>query len=176
MTNQRAALDYLVQLCREADPDCGVRLQGSVARGQERADSDIDLTVILSPAGPHQFNRLIREDNHYGMRVIPVEECGVTLDINWLRVDELLRIVRDRGAGDWWMFYQGQTIHDPAGLAERCQDAIAEWFERNPAITEAWRRQQQEIQRHKQDPDYPLAFANQPAFSAYLRTLPQQRG
>ena len=174
MSKQQAALDYVVELCRQADPDCGIRLQGSVARGQEQPDSDIDLTVVLSQEGPRRFNRIIREDNHFGMRLIPVEECGVQLDINWLRVDELLGIVRDRGAFDWWMFHQGRTIHDPAGLAKRCQDAMAEWFERHPAVAEAWRRQEQEVQRHKQDASHPLAYANQPAFCAYLRSLPGQ--
>ncbi len=173
MTTQTAALPYVIQLCRDADPSCGIRLQGSVARRQEQPDSDIDLTIVMSHDAPLRFNQIIREDNHYGMRLIRLDPCGLDLDINWLRVEELLRCVRNGGAMDWWMFHTGRTLHDPAGLAQQCEAAIAEWYDRNPAIVAAWARQQEEVQKNKQDPNYPLKYANQPQFSAYLRTLLQ---
>lgn len=43
---------------------------------------------------------------------------------------------------------------------------------RRVAIAEARRRQQQETQRHKQDPSHRLVCTTQPALSAYLRSLP----
>jgi predicted nucleotidyltransferase len=174
VSKQRAALEHLIERCRQADPNCGVLLQGSVARGDERPESDIDLTVVLSISEPLAYNEVIARENRYGMIRIHLDEWDVDVDVNWLTADELLEIVRTRGATDWWMFYRGAAVHDPAGHAGRCHEAISNWFDRNPNVADAWSLQQAEVEKRKLDPGHPIRFETQPAFCAHLREIAKE--
>ena len=176
MGRHREALGALVAKCAEADPDCGVQLQGSVARGDERPDSDIDITVVLSRPEPLVFNEIIARENHFGMTRARLDPFGVDVDVNWLSATELLETVESQGAVGWWMFYRGTPIHDPKGLAKRCHEAISDWFGANPGIAAEWEKQQAEVERHKRDPRHVLRHPAQPEFCAHLkRVLERQR-
>jgi hypothetical protein len=113
--NQRAALPRVIARCVEAHPACGIRLQGSVARGDERVDSDIDMTVVVPGDALLRDNELLSTGNHWSMRLVQDETTGVTLNINWVCADELLELVKHRGAAAWYMFLKGSTLRDPAG-------------------------------------------------------------
>ena len=141
-------------------------LQGSVAREEEREDSDLDVTVVRPDGVVPRLNEVLSAENHGPMTRIRVQ--GVDVDVNWLFASELLERVRTRGAVDWFMFHEGVPVHDPEGLAARCQAAIREWFAARPEILAAWRRQQAAVERRKRDPSAPLAFATQPEFCAHL--------
>jgi predicted nucleotidyltransferase len=175
MTRQRAALEFVIGKCREVDPECGIQLQGSVARGEERPDSDIDLTVVTSRADGLPFNEFISRENHFAMTRVRLEKHDVDVDINWLSVDELVDLVKTHGASDWWMFYRGTPVHDPGGSARRCHRTISEWFDRNPSVAEAWNRQQAEVEKHKKNPEHALRFSTQPAFCAHLRKMAERK-
>lgn len=171
MGKQRDALETLVAKCAAADPDCGVQLQGSVARGDERPDSDIDITVVLSRPEPLVFNEIITRGNHFGMTRARLDPFEVDVDVNWLTQSELLDIIERYGAVGWWMFYRGTPIHDPTGLAKKCQEAISGWFEAHPGIAAEWERQQAEVELRKKDPRHVLRHPTQPGFCAYLTKL-----
>jgi predicted nucleotidyltransferase len=169
MTKQARSVEFLVERCREVDPDCGIQLQGSVARGEERPDSDVDLTVILTVGSLASTNDLIHKNNHMSGSLVHVKECLVDVDINWIREAELAELVRARGAFDWFMFLVGTSVHDPVGAAERSHGLIKNWFDRNPAVLEAWKSQQLEVGRGKREEGHLLQFDTQPKFCEYLR-------
>ena len=171
MSKQKNALDYLITKCCAADPDCGIQLQGSVARGEEHPDSDIDLTIVLSQCEPREYNELITKENHYSMTRVYIDKHDVNVDINWLHAEELVDIVTNMGASDWWMFLRGIPIHDPIGLAEHCQQTISHWFDENPSVASAWKLHQTEVEKHKRNPECELQFSNQPEFCEHLRKI-----
>jgi predicted nucleotidyltransferase len=172
LSKQERALEHIVARCVDAHPDCGIRLQGSVARGDERESSDIDLTVVIPRSALVRENELLSADNHWRMRLVHDEATGVKLDINWVGAEELLELVAERGAIAWYMFKNGKTLRDPAGLVARCATAISAWFEARPAVLEAWDRQQTAVEAFKRDPSRPLEFPTQPAFLRHLVANP----
>src|SRR6185503_14723479 len=89
VSRQLQALPHLTARCVEAHPDCGIRLQGSVARGQERLDSDIDLIIVVPEGGLQRPNELLCADNHWSMQLVHDAPTGMKLDINWVTAPEL---------------------------------------------------------------------------------------
>ena len=173
MSKQRQALPHLIARCADAHPGCGIRLQGSVARGHERVDSDIDITIVVPGSGLVRANELLSEDKHWRMRLVHDETTAMKLDINWVGVDELLALVEKRGAAAWYMFLTGSTLRDPAGVVGLCHAAIARWFQARPAVLEAWNRQQAAVEARKANRTSTLEFPTQPAFLNYLEPREQ---
>jgi predicted nucleotidyltransferase len=166
VSRQTEALPHLVARCVEAHPDCGIRLQGSVARGAERADSDIDLTVVVPGNALVRESDLLSQNNHWRMQLVQDQTSGLRLDINWVGVDELLDLIAERGAVAWFMFFSGTTLRDPSGVVARCETAVATWFQSHPEILTVWNRQQKAVDAFKSDRSIGLEFATQPAFLA----------
>jgi hypothetical protein len=169
MSRQSEALPSIVAGCVAVDPACGVMLQGSVARGCEREDSDVDVTVVTSDREDLAFNEILNPGNHGAMTRVVVD--GVNVDINWIRASELLEQGAARGFAGWWMFRHGRPVQDPEGLAARCQAEIVAWFESQPAVAAAWARQQELLEAHKRDRSRELEFPTFGAFHAHVRDL-----
>lgn len=167
-TRQRRALEQLIARCREVDPSCGIQLQGSVSRGEEREDSDVDLTVLLTLAELPRENALLNATNRGRMIRTRDEALGLNVDVNWLSEQELIERVDRHGALDWYMFLVGETVHDPAGAVARCRARIARWYDDHPRALRAWQQQHVELSRRRRDPTHPLEFETQPAFVAHL--------
>lgn len=152
------------------DPDCSILLVGSLARGEEREDSDIDLHVCLSREPEHR-NDLIGEHNYQHMHVC-TERQGIKIDIGWRLLDSLER--------EWsrpnvhYYFMIGKSIRDPSGGQARWLDIQRRWLDQRPWLEEIWEHQLQEMSRHKKDPSHPLRFKEQ-EFYAYLSQLVAQR-
>jgi predicted nucleotidyltransferase len=62
MTTHQKVLAEIVAELIETDADCSIFLRGSVATGEERPDSDIDLFVTFSKE-PASTSPLINEGN-----------------------------------------------------------------------------------------------------------------
>ena len=161
-----AVVDELVAM----DPDCSILLAGSLARGEEREDSDIDLHVCLSRK-PEQFTDLIGEHNYQRWHVCAERE-GIKIDVGWRLLDRLER----EWSGPLVHYYMlvGQSIRDPTGGQARWLAAQRRWLDQRPWLEEVWARQLEEVSRHKKDPSYPLRF-NEREFYDYLRELVAQR-
>jgi hypothetical protein len=170
MSKHQDILNKLIHEIVKADPLCGVVLQGSVAAGCERPDSDIDLFVVCSTTTP-RFNDYIQSDNRGNMRAKgPIE--GIIVDIGWECCESLATTIERKGAAGWFMFSQGIIIHDPQGLAKRCQDAMHAWFEENPSIARAWAKQQQDVRSRKVHPDHPMEYPTFHDFVVHLGEPP----
>jgi hypothetical protein len=113
------------------------------------------------------------------MVLVHDETTGATLNINWVGADELLELVKQRGAASWYMFFRGSTLRDPAGVAGLCEVAIAGWFHANPVVLDAWNRQQAAVEAFKKQRARALEIPTQPAFLRYLESealLDKRRG
>jgi len=138
MSKQQDALPYLVSRCCEVDSSCGNQLQGSVARGEERPESDIDLAVVFDDSiSAPKFNELLIENNRGVQIRVLLEPYDVNVDINWVYEGDLLAISQSPSALAWYMFAFGRAIHDSKRRAQRCQDALQKWFESHPQILSA---------------------------------------
>ena len=171
ISQQRALLPYLIARITEIDPHCGIMLQGSVSRGTERSDSDLDLTVVFGDVQKMHFNELIRPDNQFGMSRVVVQ--SINIDINWYYATDLKRILQQDGACDFFIFSLGEIVHDPLQLASSCQSAARAFFTEHPLIAAAWEKQNEAVRRSKSDPLYKLEYPRWPAFSKYLLALLQ---
>ena len=172
MSKHQDLLDELTHEIVKADPDCGVVLQGSVADGCERPDSDIDLFVVCSTTNPN-LNDYIQSDNRGNMKAKGPTE-GIVVDIGWEYCEALAGTIQKNGAAGWFMFSQGRIVRDPKGLARRCQDAMHAWFKAHPTIAQAWAKQHEDVRRRKTDPSHPLAYPTFHDFFAHVRELQKQ--
>jgi hypothetical protein len=134
MSIQQELLPQLVGICARIDPKCSVVLIGSVARSMERADSDLDLNIILPgdevPLARHPY---IADDNRWQLQVKDTIQ-SVRIDVAW----ETEQALRDRlsggGIAECWPFSQGRVLHDPLQIAEPLVELARNWFAIRPAI------------------------------------------
>ncbi len=171
MNRQQRALPYLISKCCEIDPNCGIQLQGSVARGEEQPESDIDLTVILRDITDIRYNELITPDNHPGMIRVYHAEFDVNIDINWEFASRLNVSLTTHGAAGWYIFSQGRPIYDPLGLAKQCQNQMLLWFNAHSSIAQAWEKQHNEVHKQKKNPHHKLEFPTFADFHSHLKDL-----
>jgi len=172
MTRHRRILNGIVDDVVDLDSDCSIVLGGSMARNEEREDSDIDVFVWLSRE-PTQFTDLIAEDNRDCWHSYTDRE-GIQIDIGW----QLLGSLRDEIPADTpmipYVFTRAKIIRDPSGKVTQWVQAMRHWLDHNQWVEEVWSKQYEEICRHKKDPSYPLQYDEQ-AFIAHLRELVSQR-
>ena len=93
----------------------GVHLCGSLARGTARADSDIDLLLVLADGGVQRTSR-----TQYGLIVV---EQGARTAAGWRQQFTPSRI----GDESWgYAFLDGVILHDPDGAVARLVAAAAD--------------------------------------------------
>ena len=136
-------------------PDCGILLMGSVQRGEERPDSDIDLFVVFEGDGTLGLTHETSPE-------------GVKIDLALFPKATFLRQLED----EWflyWGFSRATIVHDPTGIAAQCQKMVRERFSENPQIDAAWKQQQTEVLKHKADRSYTLEFPEWADFASHVR-------
>jgi predicted nucleotidyltransferase len=138
MGRHQEILPQLVEICTAIDPECGVVLIGSVARGVERANSDIDLNILFPGdecvVGVHRY---IAADNRWQLQVKDQIE-GIRIDVAWETEQALLERVSGDGAACCWPFSQGQVLYDPLGVAARPLNIAQAWFAAHRAVAERY--------------------------------------
>ncbi|MEQ8786292.1 MAG: nucleotidyltransferase domain-containing protein [Pirellulaceae bacterium] len=116
------------------DARCSVVLIGSVARGEQRTRSDLDLNLIFPgdecPLGRHPY---VAEDNRWQLQVKDQIE-GVRIDVAWETEHALLGRLRGDDVVNCRPFSQGRVLHDPGGIATTCLDMVKTWFAEHPEI------------------------------------------
>jgi len=131
MREHRQILASVIDEIIAMDPDCSILLVGSLARGEERDDSDIDLHVCMSRE-PECFNDLIGEHNYEHMHVC-TERNGVKIDIGWRLLDKLEREwTQPIPVGVHYYFMVGKCIRDPSGGQTRWLSIQWRWLEERP--------------------------------------------
>ena len=157
MSIQRDIVSRMTGELSERYRDCGILVMGSVQRGEERPDSDIDLFVVFEG------------DGRLGLTHETSPE-GVKIDLALFPKATFLRQFED----EWflyWGFSRATIVHDPTGVAAHCQDLVRRRFKKNPHIDAAWEQQQAEVLKHKADRTYTLAFPQWSDFASHVRRI-----
>jgi len=174
MNKHRQVLAAITGELTKLDPGCSILLAGSMASGEEREDSDIDIFVFFSrEPDPQCFNDLIAEDNRARWHVYTERE-GIPVDIGWKLLDSLPDHIPDDAEMAPYPVVHWKIMRDPSGKVERWIEAVRHWLDHNAWVKEVWGKQLAEMRRHKRDPSYPLQY-DEKEFHAYLRTLVAQR-
>jgi len=141
----------------ERYPGCGILVAGSVQRGEEREDSDLDLFVVFPGGGDI---RLEHEESAEGVKI----------DLALFPERGFQREVEEHGYR-FWMFARAEIVHDPTGIARRNQEIALSYFTSHPDVDEAWAEQMAEVRRHKADPSYLPEHATWGEFAEHVRRM-----
>ena len=90
-------------------------LTGSVVRGQERPESDIDVNIFLpDDEVARHASSFIDADNRWQLKLIWRVQ-GVRIDVAWESYQGLLEYPQGDGAVHCWPFFNGRILYDPNG-------------------------------------------------------------
>lgn len=157
MSVQRNILARLVVQLSNRYPGCGVLVGGSVQRGEERPDSDLDLFVVFPGDGAvHLEHDRSSEGIKVDIALFPEQAFLCEVQSQWY---------------NFWMFSRAEIIHDPTGIAKRNQDSALSYFRQYPEVDRAWERQIAEVRRHKADKSYRLELPTWDDFSKHVRAM-----
>ena len=152
MSRHQDIIPNLVSVCSQIHEDCGVVLIGSVARGTERPDSDIDLNIIfpgdVCPAGQHPY---IDDDNHWQL-VIKDTVDGIRVDVAWETERALLGRLRSDDVLNCWPFSNGRVLYDPSNVAAPCLQIAKHWYSQHPDIAARFEAAYAEAKCRKRPP------------------------
>ncbi len=172
MNRHRQVLASIINELTAMDPGCSILLGGSLARDEERDDSDIDLVAFLSRE-PEVLTDLVGEGNRSHMHVF-AERDGIKIDIGWKLLDSLPEEIPNSTEFVFYPAVRWKVVRDPSGRLGRHLQAIRRWAEGRQWLTELWDQQLEEMRRHKKDASYPIKYKEK-EFYAHLRELIDQR-
>ena len=152
-------LPQLVGICASIHSECGVVLIGSVARGMERANSDVDLNILFpGDECPLGLSPYVAADNRWQLKVKDVIQ-GIRIDVAWETEQALAERLNGDGVANCWPFANGKVLRDPCGIVGPCLELARKWFAVHPEIAaryeseyaaakveQAKRRRQQEVE------------------------------
>ena len=172
MTKHREVLQSIIDELVRMDPRCSISVLGSLARGEEREDSDIDIYVFLSRE-PDHFGDLIYEENRECMLHRTKRE-GIEVDVGWRLLSSLETEVPQEATIVPYYFLVGKVARDPSGALTRWLHLIQQWIDQHAWVAKRWDRQLEEVRRHKSDPSYRLQYSEK-EFYAHIRKLVAER-
>ena len=151
MSIQREIVARMVQDLPKRFPACGILVAGSVQRGEERPDSDLDLFVVFPGDGAVRLeHETSREGIKVDLAVFPENGFQREVKQEWFK---------------FWMFSQAELVHDPTGIAKRNQEIARSYFRTHPSIDQAWITQMTEIRKHKANRSY---LPRYPSFNDFV--------
>ncbi len=162
MSIQREIVTRMIGDLPKRFPGCGILVAGSVQRGEERPDSDLDLFIVFPGDGAVRLEREVsREGIKVDLAVFP--ETGFQREVRqqWFK---------------FWMFSRAEIVHDPAGIAKRNQQLALSYFKRHPAIDQAWEVQMSEVRRHKADRKYLPVHPTWDGFAKHIEKMVAEQG
>lgn len=146
MSRQKDALDRITPgLCHKY-PGCGILLFGSVGRGDDGPDSDLDIIVVFEGEGPLKWDP-----------GAPIGDPDLNVDLAVFPEPAFRRLAETR----WFVFYefsQAKIIHDPTGIAERNQAPLRDCMRRHPEVVRVWEEYLASYRRSKKEAGYKQLF------------------
>ncbi len=168
MGKQQEILPEIIQLVDKRRASIGLILGGSIALGEERPDSDLDLFAIAESPAPPKLTRFkfISEKNGCTLserktRTFPIHfACWTDTSL-----DDLL----DTRPYVAYPLLKGRIVLDRDGIARRYRQRIQAYFARHPVLTEAWEHQLLDFRRAKKSGQIEdLKYLQWGDFVAYL--------
>ncbi len=140
-------------------PGCGVLVFGSVQRGAERPDSDLDVMVVCPGDGELKL------------------ECGARTGAGNVNVDmaifpeETLRKVAQTRWFIFWEFSQAEIVHDPAGIAQRNQAIVCRRMREHPEVVRVWEEVMVAVRRSKKEAGVAMPYGGRTGVEEYLEKM-----
>ena len=153
MTKHRDIIPEVVEILVKQHPGCAIVLVGSVRRGTERPDSDLDLALIVP-------KNCKKESDHWKYKGVVL--CLCFLGAKWM--GESLTTA----PYVFWPFSRGEILHDPDGIALAYQDRAKEFFAQNPGVVDLWQSKLSQHSASKTDPDLKIDFPDWQSFWDHL--------
>ena len=129
-------LPDLIEDIQSYHDECAIVLIGSVAMGNERPKSDLDLNIFLpdedSACQPSPY---IGSDNRWQLKV-KREVHGIRIDVAWETYEGLEQQLQGHGPAGCWPFSNGKILHDPNGVVQPYITTARTWFDQHADIRE----------------------------------------
>jgi hypothetical protein len=152
---RRVLADVIAGLGVEA-PESRIVLHGSVQRGEERRDSDLDLIVIRDRGGDRDIDD---SRTHQGVRLSLTCYCAA-----WLEGSVEVHPYW------YWPLYLGEVHRDPDGLARRLQSRLRHYFAAHSPVVRAWIAHRDQYLRGKTETFTRRSHPTWESFFAYLES------
>jgi predicted nucleotidyltransferase len=122
-TLQEEIAEEVVEEFKKDSSVVGIEICGSLARGEIRTDSDIDIEVISENIEKHQFMEEFRQ--------------GVKVDISTTPLGVILESVETHP----FLLYVSlltKIVYDPKGILKQIRDRLELYFDHHPEIVAFW--------------------------------------
>ncbi|MGH7145173.1 MAG: nucleotidyltransferase family protein [Planctomycetota bacterium] len=159
ISKQRAAFVPIKPILCDRYPGCSILLFGSVGRGEERPNSDLDIMVFHAGDGQIAWE--------------PGASLGapdLNVDLAVFPEDAFNRLV----ATMWYVFFefsQAAIVHDPTGLAAKYQTMIREKFAEHPEVRGVWEEVLAAVARRKRGENVAIPHGDREGAERYIRHL-----
>lgn len=171
MSKQRDMLGSLVAEITSRFEGCSVLLMGSVQHGTERADSDVDLLIVVPDIArvmPQVGTVVHRTDV---VKVVEANVNGVDVTFNFIDSD----LFGDMRLKPWkyYQFAAAEVLHDGEPSIASVRETIHSWFATRPDVAELWDNQEQQYERWRrakrvEGRDIPLEFPYSTDFADHV--------
>jgi len=138
MSKHREILPEAVDILGERFPGCAVLLWGSVQRGCERPDSDLDLIVVHNGDGKMVIDHSWSHE-------------GIEMCMTYFPVEYLARELHDRPYL-YWPFAQTEQLCDRENLSAPLQELARSYFRDNPEVARFWEDHTRNYRNQKVSP------------------------
>ncbi len=173
MTKQRQLAERLAQECAVIDPSCSVHAFGSVGRGVERPESDLDLMVmtelykLIAERLTWDEVRIGYDGDEIPVRLHHGKIDGIGVDLHCCTPQNRLAVVRDI---PHIAYGKVLILRDPTGVASRCEATVRAYFDARPEMDAVFVEQERELLRHKMDSGHSLRFPERTDFMRHVES------
>jgi len=138
MTKQREVLPKILAIIMAQIPDAAVYLSGSVALGNERPDSDLDLYVIVPNLAGANYPGGTIESETEGCKSFTADFDGVPLEIRFLTPSCFEAQLCNKPWRGYKVPLKSEILSDPHGFLQSWKGRLEPWFRDHPEAVALW--------------------------------------
>ncbi|MCK5863462.1 MAG: nucleotidyltransferase domain-containing protein [Candidatus Hydrogenedentes bacterium] len=138
MSKQREVLPKVLAMVIAQVPDAAIYLSGSVALGNERPDSDLDIYAVVPDIKGVHYPGGTMGGEREGYKSFAAEYEGVPLEVRFMTPS----FFEGHLHGKPWRGYKtplkSEILSDPNGFLQSWKDRLAPWFRDHPEAVALW--------------------------------------